>query len=110
MMNPSRNRRAISNDPNYMHPDAPDLPKRITLHRADAFATAQNQTVIINPDREEGHSSAPKPGPMVHHALKAAYVPAGYVLVSPMNGEVLDPEDHLYSHVNDGDVVEVVKA
>lgn len=96
--------------PDYMHPDAPDLPKQVTLHRADAYPTQQKQTVIVLPDEQEGHTTAHRQGPDVHHALKAGLVPEGYMLVSPRTGQKLDPDDHLYSHVSHGDTVEVVKA
>ncbi len=96
--------------PDYMHPDAPELPKRITLHRADAFATQQNQTVVVHPEEALGHSTAHKPGPLARHAMKVGLVPDGYRLVSPKSGQKLYPSDCLYDHVKEGDTVEVVKA
>ena len=100
----------ISDDPNFMHPDAPDMPKHITLHRADAYPTQQKQSAIVLPDEQEGHTTAHRQGPKVRHALRGALIPDGYALVNPKTGEKLDADDDLYEHVSHGDTVEVVKA
>lgn len=97
-------------EPHVMADDAPMTPKQVTLHRGDAAAFAQNQSVILHAEHQPGTGSVAPLGETVEHALASARVPAGYTVKHPKTGKPMGYTEDLYDLVKNGDTVEVVKA
>lgn len=82
--------------PDYMNPDAEQLPKTVTLHRKNQPVHTSLQTVTVQPTDK------------VRQILAKTLFPEAS-LVSPESGYKIDPSDFLYRHVKHGGTVEVAE-